>query len=516
MNASKHQSLISHAGSWTVGDLISREAQRNPTAPALEDASRTVSFSELVITTSRIANLLYELNVSRGERIAILSENSIEYVEIVIAAAKIGVIVSVLNWRLSETELHHCITLVSPKIIFTSERFDQKLANFNNEPWLIIKIDSDLEKAVQKSRPMAPPVDLDPEDGFIIVYTSGTTGLPKGALISHRAELARSLVSRLDVGLERGDTFVAWPPMFHMVSIEHALHTLFVGGKVIIVDGADTSRLADLIASEPQWWLVLIPGMIEELAAEVKRRHVKPKNIKVIGALADLVSPTLIGEISGLLNAPYWNTFGSTETGMLPVAGTRFPIGGYPNDLSKQHNSLYLWKLTSPDGQPVGKGGVGEMTVRGPTVFSGYWNAPEVNEKEFRDGWFHMGDMFIENDDGTFSYADRIKYMIKSGGENIYPAEIERTLLKDPAVAEAVVVRKKHEKWGEVPVAYIAVRGTDIPDVDRLVRLCKDRMADYKCPHEFFFVKAEDFPRSTSGKVQRGTVELWSRGKDDG
>lgn len=236
MNASKYHRLISRAGSWTIGDVISQEARRNPGAPALEDSSRTVSFGDLDIMTNRIANLLTELNISRGERIAILSENSIEYVEIIIAAAKIGAIVSVLNWRLAETELNHCIALVSPKALFSSERLKYKLSGFNDEQWPIITINSGFEKEMHKFHTASPSAKLDPEDGFLIVYTSGTTGLPKGALISHRAELARSLISRLDVGLERGDTFVAWPPMFHMVSIEHALHTLFVGGKVIIVE----------------------------------------------------------------------------------------------------------------------------------------------------------------------------------------------------------------------------------------------------------------------------------------
>jgi len=164
--------------------------------------------------------------------------------------------------------------------------------------------------------------------------------------------------------------------MFHMVSIEHGLHVLGLGGKVFIVDGADIERIVELVASEPQWWLVLIPGMIEPLVAALRDRNVRPRGLKLIGALADLVPARLIGEASRLLHAPHWNTFGPTETGMLPAAGTRFAIGEEPADLSKAHNSLYLWRLVDSEDRDVASGEPGEIAVRGPTVFSGYWLWP--------------------------------------------------------------------------------------------------------------------------------------------
>src|SRR5690606_202784 len=311
----------------------------------------------------------------------------------------------------------------------------------------------DYERRIAAASTRAPSAIVGPEDGLLVLYTSGTTGLPKGALISHRAELARMDLSRIDLGLEEGDQFVAWAPMFHMVSIEHALHVLGLGGKVFIVDGADIERIMELVATEPQWWLVLIPGMIEPLVAALRERGVRPRGLKLVGALADLVPAPLVAEASRLLQAPYWNTFGSTETGMLPAAGTRFAIGEEPADLSKAHNSLYLWRLVDTDDRDVAIGEPGEIAVRGPTVFSGYWQADEVNAREFRGGWFHMGDMFFETAEGRLAFVDRSKYLIKSGGENIYPIEIERALMADPRVAEAVVVKRRDTEWGEVPVA---------------------------------------------------------------
>ena len=150
----------------------------------------------------------------------------------------------------------------------------------------------------------------------------------------------------------------------------------------------------------------------------------------------------------------------------------------------------------------------GELAFRGPTCFSGYWNAPEVNARDFRGGWFHMGDMFVQHADGSLDFVDRLKYMIKSGGENIYPAEIERVLLADPRVADAVVVRRRDPRWGEVPVAVVAPKDAALTRADLLAR-CRTELAGYKQPKEIVFVTLADLPRSTTGKIQRHEVEAW-------
>ena len=308
----------------------------------------------------------------RGVRVAILAENRLEYIEAAFAAAKLGAILCALNWRLARLELAHCIQLVEPAIVLVSARFRGALAEAE---WseAVIELDVNYDALMAGMSADEPPMVAEPEDGLLILYTSGTTGLPKGALISHRAELARMTLSRLDFGLQECDSFVAWAPMFHMISLEHAIHVLGLGGKVIIVDGADIAKLADLIETEAQWWLVLLPSMIERVLEEVKSRGICPKEIKRIGVMADLLPAQTVAEASRLLEAPYWNSFGSTETGMLPAAGTLFSPGQEPPTLAKRHNSLYLWRLVDADDRDVTPGEAGEIAVRGPTLFSGYW-----------------------------------------------------------------------------------------------------------------------------------------------
>jgi len=508
--------LLQRAGSWTVGELLRAQARRVPERVALDDGRRTLNYRALDARVNRLANLLAGLGVARGTRVAILSENRIEYLEATYAAAKLGAILCALNWRLAEKELAHCVNLVEPAVVLVSPRFEAAYRALGPAGGTVIVLGPDYEGRIAGAQSAEPQIAAQPEDGLLILYTSGTTGMPKGALISHRAELARMDVSRIDAGLEEGDGFVAWAPMFHMVSLEHALHVLGLGGKVFVVDGADIPRLVELVAAERQWWLVLIPGMIEPLLAALRAGHVRPRGIKVVGALADLLPPQLVADASQLLNAPYWNTFGSTETGMLPAAGTRFAIGEAPQTLAKAHNSLYLWRLVDAEDRDVAPGVAGEIAVRGPTLFSGYWKADEVNAREFRGGYFHMGDMFVEEADGRLRFADRAKYLIKSGGENIYPIEIERVLMTDKRVAEAVVVKRRDAAWGEVPVAFVALHegggkggqgGKAI--AEELLRVCRAELSSYKLPKEIRFVSQADFPRSTSGKVQRQLVERW-------
>jgi len=419
---------VRRASSWTVGEVVAAQARRVPDRVAVDDGRRALSYRELEERVCRLANCLLALGVERGSRIAILSENRTEYIEAALAAARTGAILCALNWRLAHAELAHCVELVEPSVVLVSPRFLPAYDALGRASPARIVFGEEYERRIGATDARPPGTVVEPEDGLLILYTSGTTGMPKGALISHRAELARMNLSRIDLGLDDGDQFVAWAPMFHMVSIEHALHVLGMGGKVFVVDGADIERIVELVATEPQWWLVLIPGMIEPLVATLRERGVRPRGIKLAGALADLLPASVVAEASRLLQARYWNTFGSTETGMLPAAGTRFAIGEEPADLSKAHNSLYLWRLVDEDDRDVTPGTPGEIAVRGPTLFSGYWRAPEVNAREFRGGWFHMGDMFVENAAGRLGFVDRSKYLIKSGGENIYPIEIERAL----------------------------------------------------------------------------------------
>jgi fatty-acyl-CoA synthase len=360
---------------------------------------------------------------------------------------------------------------------------------------------------VAEESPISTPVATDPELGLLILYTSGTTGAAKAALISQRALIARMLLLQTDLKIERQDGFIAWSPMFHMGGSEHSISTLMMGGAVFVVDGFDPERMATVIGEEVLGWLLLVPATIDRLVEALDRQGVTPRGIRCCGAMADLLPKRQLAAITSRLRAPFLNTFGATETGIAPASSHLIPPGEEPESLSKRLNFLCALRLVNDAGEDVEPGAVGEAAVRGPTLFSGYWANEAANQNHFQDGWFRMGDLFSRNPDGSYDFQGRSKYLIKSGGENIYPAEIEGILLADHRVDEAVVLASRDAKWGEVPVAVVAA-DVDDPDAlaETLLAECRDRLAGYKCPRKILFLPLERFLRNTSGKVDRNQI----------
>jgi acyl-CoA synthetase (AMP-forming)/AMP-acid ligase II len=504
--------IVDRAAQSTVASLFAQLARRQASAPALVDLTaeqrRTVTYGELSERVQRLAAVLKARGVGPGDRVAVLSRNRAEYLELFLAGAWIGAVVACQNWRLADVELAHCLDLVEPSLLIASEQQAGRLAG-RVEPLLSLGADYEAELAVAEPDPA--PAELDAEAPLLILYTSGTTGLPKGAVISHRAEIVRNLVLRAEFGIAPDDAYVCWSPLYHMGGAEYALGILMGGGAVFVVDGFDAERLVDIIKEHPIGWLLLMPGMVGRFADRLESEQVVPKGIKVCGVMADLVPPQDLARITRLLDAPFANTFGATETGCPPCSSSLVPIGVAPTSLSKVQSPFCEVRLVDEQGRDVDEGEPGELWMRGPTLFSGYWNNAAANAEAFAEGWFHMGDVFVRRPNGTLDFVDRRKYLIKSGGENIYPAEIERVLLAHPAVADAAVVRRPDETWGEVPVAFVAkTSDCELDDealTQALLAACKAGLAGYKKPKALFFLSFNDFPRSASGKIQRHALQ---------
>ena len=503
--------LVSLAARSSVASLFSTQARLVPDKVAIATRERQITYAELELRTSRLASALSSAGVTHGSRIAVLSENRPEYLELTLAAARIGAVVACQNWRLTNAEIRACVDLVEPLLAFFSAKHGGQREALGLPEEHCIAFGEQFEAVISASPCHELADSVHPEDALLLLYTSGTTGLPKAAVISHRAQIVRNLVTRAEFGVAPSDTFVAWSPLYHMGAMDNALGTLMTGGKVFIVDGFDAAQLANLVATEQLGWLLLMPGMVGRFAEQLKSAAIEPRGIRVCGVMADLVPRHHIAEITSLLRAPYANTFGSTETGCPPCSSSLIPVGVIPERLSKQQSPFCEVKLVDTEDREVPLGAPGELCMRGPTLFSGYFRAEATNASDFRGGWFHMGDVFVRNSDGTLDFVDRVKYLIKSGGENIYPAEIEAVLLGDARVLEAAVVRRLDERWGEVPIAFIA---TDDPALSAqdLAQLCRERLARYKQPKAFEFLPFSEFPRSASGKVQRHELEKRLRG----
>ncbi|MEE3100959.1 MAG: AMP-binding protein [Pseudomonadota bacterium] len=491
------------AGAVTVWEMFAERAAEHPGAPALELGDRTVSYGALAGRAAALHGWLAGRGLVPGDRVAILSENRGEYVEALMACARGGFILCCQNWRLAEAELAHCLGLVTPRATLASPRYAEPAARLF--PGALV-FGPDYEAALAAAPEAPAPPDLAPEAGLVILYTSGTTGLPKGALISHRAEIARAMAGATDLHVEPDEAFVAWAPMFHMVSTDSVFGTLMQGGRIFVTDGFDPDGLAAIVVAEKLGRLTLMPGMIVPFLEALDRNGGTPVGVRYAGVMADLVPHDQLIAVTTRLNAPYINSFGSTETGSAPASRGKIGVGVAPTTLDKRQSSWSRLRLVDEDGNDVAPGEPGEAAVRGPGLFSGYWGAGEVNAKDFKDGWFRMGDMFVRNPDGTLSFVDRRKYLIKSGGENIYPAEIERVLLADPRIVDAAVVRAPDPKWGEIPVAFVAARDPGLTEA-AVIELCRAHIARYKAPRAVRFVAEAELPRSATGKIKRHELE---------
>ena len=526
------ESFLEQSRAFNLADQLRKSARMYPDRVAVDDGSLSLTYAELDERSDRLANALRDRGYVPGEStVAVLSENRGETVVLAYACAKLGCLLATLNWRLEREELVHCADLVTADVLFLSGRFTEQaewvVDDGDATPELVGYDgdgDVDFDALVDDGAATDPLPDdrVDPEQGFVVLNTSGTTGLPKGVVVSHRSILSRVVQITIDYGIERGDNYPAWGPMFHPAGITWIGLTAVHCGTFYPIDGFDPERITDVVldSERPISWLFLVPGVVERLADHVDERGLEPDDfpeIRTMGALPDMIEPERIKRITETFDAPFQNTYGAAEDGHV-ASGSKIPVGVAPDkEVLRKHETSVIdvtfvderWNETDAE--------EAEMAVRGPSLCSGYIQNPDANGEDFRDGWFRTGDVFERHDDGTYSFVSRRKYLIKPGGENVYPAELEEILITHDAVEEVIVVRADDPDWGEVPRAVVGVSDVDDPDALRaeLLELVEADLARYKLLHYIKFVDPGVFERSATGKIVRAEVEEWDIGDDE-
>jgi acyl-CoA synthetase (AMP-forming)/AMP-acid ligase II len=503
--------LAARATHFTVPALFRRSARLFADRPAVVSEHRQLSYAQLDARTNRLARCLRASGLGRGDCIAVLSTTRPEYIEAYIGAAKAGVTLVALNIRSSPEELAYCLELTRPGLVIASHgqrALIEAAGTGDAEVWQLGEQErdrrGDYERRLEDASPDPVESPAEPEDIHCVLFTSGTTGRPKGAMISQRASVMRAYRCAGWFELTPDDGMIGWIPMFHTGGDECVKATLLSGGRFHTFETADPVALYRGIERHRLTWTALLPGVITDFMHHPERTRHDLSSLRFALGYANMM-PRVVQEFTALLNAGFWDTYGQTESSFVVALDLVRP--GEAPTLRKRPAPLLDLRLVDEALEEVPPGVPGECVVRGPTVMSGYFANPEATADAFRGGWLHTGDVLIRHEDGTLSFVDRLKYLIKTGGENVYPAEIEQVISAHPAIREACAVSVPDERWGETIKAVVvaepgaAVTGSEIRD------WCRERLPGFKCPRYVQFLDAADVPRSGTGKILRGELE---------
>ena len=510
----------------TLGDTLGWAARYYPRKAALIawDAGerRVWSYGELDREVNRHAHALLDLGVSRGDVVAAFLYNTPSFVFVLLAAARIGAIFNPINYRLAAQELAFILEDGGARIVlFEREGGDvvarAKASDRAARHWVYADPGDPPEGTLSLSALLVGKEDLPPEvvvdenDHCILMYTSGTTGRPKGVLHTHRSKLAHNALMHQAMGLVHHDVGLAVAPLNHTAELHTSfLPRLHLGATQVLLRRFDAAEALRLIEVEKVTHFFAAPTMINMLLhhPDLERRDLSSIRLVEYGGAS--MAPHLIREWDAKVGAGLVQVFGTTEMGpCMSVLGPdeQLTLAGSAGRPSLNHD-LVVARLTE-DGSPTDPhhpaavDEVGEILVRGPCMMGGYLNRPEANERALAFGWYHTGDLGALDENGVLWIRDRIDHMINSGAENVYPREVEDALIAHPDVVEVAVVGEADPVWGQVVAAHVVAKPSTrlSPELLDHFLLEGDRLAHYKRPRRYHLV--QDLPKTTSGKIQK-------------
>jgi fatty-acyl-CoA synthase len=494
-----------------LSDLIDRNAAFAPDKPAIRFAGATLAYAALAARIAVTARALKsQLGIGRGDRVAMLSLNHPDYLVLLYACARLGAMLVPLNWRLAVPEQLFILTDASVKALVVEQAFAPVIGPLKDalSDARIVGLDFTAEGASFDALLAAgsgdgrnPHVDLSAP--LLIVYTSGTTGRPKGAVLRQEALLWNAVMSQHMHDMTAADHVLTVLPLFHVGGLNiQTTPALQLGATVTLHSRFTPDATLDALARYKPTLTVLVPATMQAVIEHQRWSMTDISSLRALTTGSTQVPQGLVDAFT-MRRVPVLQVYGSTET--CPVAVyTR--AGGDQRDGSTGLPGLVCdARVVDDGGNEVAPGVPGEVIVRGPNVFFEYWDNAAATAESLREGWYHSGDIGTRDADGHFFIHDRKKNMIISGGENIYPAEVERVLVAHPGVAEGAVIGRADPKWQEVPVAYVVRRAGCTVDARALEAHLLTQLARFKVPREYVFVDA--LPRNAMGKVQHFRIK---------
>ncbi len=499
-----------------VGDLSRLNAVRYPGKPALVMNRLELTYAELDRRSNRLAHALAAGGIGSGDRVALLAYNRLDYAVVTQAVAKCGALLVPMNFRFGAEEIRHVLADAEPKALFLEPSFARPVREAIGRgapaPRLIrlevagegSEADLPSADALAAGQPDTPPRrEVDPQSPCVIMYTSGTTGFPKGVLVSHATYFKMYLATAIETRMRHDDVYLMAVPLFHAAGLNMALHqSLFMGSTGILHRGSfDPEVIFPLIEAHRITLAILVPTTLAMLAFHPRIGQYDLSSLdKIFYGSMPITPPTLAKAREMFRAARFYQLYGSTEAGMVSVL--RSEDHERWSQTTGRQALLTESRIVDDEGRPVPVGGVGEVIVNQRTMgMIGYWRNPEATREAIRDGWIYTGDLARVEPEGFFTLVDRRQDVIISGGENIYPKEVENAVAAHPAVREVAVFGLPDPLYGETVCAAVALWPGRTATAEEIETHCKERLAAYKRPRRVEFLEA--LPRNASDKVQK-------------
>ncbi len=510
----------------TIADVVATQARLQPEKIGARDSRRALTFRQWNERASRLANALLGLGLAKGDRVALLAYNCVEWMELYVALARAGLVAVPVNFRLLGPEIRYIVQHCEARAFVVQgdlvesvmpirdelDMPDQRIVHFGSGAppagW------SAYETLIECASSSAPAVAVKPEDTCALMYTSGTTGSPKGAIRSHGAAAVMALVTPIDLGFTSHDTGLLVMPMCHANSLYFSLAFTYIGATCIIDDrkSFDPEHLLATLAEQRVSFTSLVPThyiMMLGLPEATKRTYDVSGVSKLMISSAPARRETKLAIMEHFANSGLFELYGSTEAGWVTLLRPHEQLTKL-GSIGREWTGSGPIKLLDADGNEVADGEVGELFSRTPYGFDGYWKNPEKTAEAFRGPWCSVGDMARRDEDGYYHLVDRKSNMIISGGENVYPTEVENVLGTHPAVLDVAVIGVPDDKWGETVHAVVVRRSGTGATEEEILDWCKDRITGYKRPRSIAFVAEAEMPRTATGKILHRTLrERW-------
>lgn len=482
--------------------MFARHVAERPGSTCLIFEDQTVTFAHLDARSGRVAGALRARGAAVGDRVAILAHSHPAFFELLLGCAKAGAIMVPINQRLSPREVGEILADCEPSLLILGEELVHLVPEGGNVPIVGMNDYAAWRDGAEGISASA----AGPDDPVLILYTSGTTALPKGVVLSHRN---LSYLGRMAGELWHftgSSVNLAAMPLFHIGGIGWGLLAFSQGGQTVLTGQSDPAVLLDLMRRHGVTHAFLVPTVIQRLVDQLEKSGEAAPTVAHMFYGGAPMSEALLASSIASFGCAFHHTYGMTETAGTTVTlgpEDHNPDGPHPERLRSCGRAM-PWvelKLVDPaTGLEVPTGTIGEVRMRSPCVTRGYWRRPDATAEAITpDGWLCSGDAATQDADGYLYLCDRYKNMIVSGGENIYPAEIDNVLQHHPAIHEVAVVGAPHPKWGETPHAHIVLRPGASASEAEIIAFARERLAHYKCPTAVFFV--DDLPRNASGKI---------------